>query len=190
MSNTKLFDPNELIDINKKKGLPRTYKFNILTRLVILLFALFVCFYAVYYLLFKVSQAADATMIAKMIPIIIFFAGLNTVMQNLFNIHFLTLTKDHLIAKSIIGIKRVIPFASINKISMSKSKKRYVIIDYIDSNNKKRQYNLMLVFKSMIEILNSIGELAINTKYDDFMASIIVSANPEQKESRINEQDK
>ncbi len=184
MPNRKLIDPAELININQKKGLPRTYSFSILTRLIILLFAILVCIYAVYYLFTNVANSPDATMIAKLIPIIIFFAGLNTIMQNLLNIHTLTLTKEVLIAKSLIGIKRVIPFQGISKISMSKSKKRYVIITYIDKKNKKRQYNLMLVFKNMMEILNSIGELASNAKYDDFMATIIVSAQPQANKSK------
>lgn len=183
MSNQKLIDPAELVNINQKKGLPRSYHFSLVTRLIILLFAVLVCCYAVYYLFTKVAISPDATMIAKLIPIIIFFAGLNTIMQNLFNIHTLTLTEDKLITKSLLGFKREIPFSGITKISMSRSKKRYVIISYIDSSNKKRQYNLMLVFKNMIEILNSIGELATNAKYDDFMTSIIVSANP-QKENK------
>ncbi len=178
MPKDNLIDPAELININQKKGLPRSYRFSLLTRLIILSFAVLVCIYAVYYLLTKVAISPDATMVAKLIPIIIFFAGLNTILQNLLNIHTLTFTKEFLIAKSLIGIKRVIPFDGITKISMSKSKKRYVIIDYIDNKNKKRQYNLMLVFKNMMEILNSIGEMASNAKYDDFMSTIIVSANP------------
>ncbi|MBI9030592.1 hypothetical protein JEZ13_01120 [bacterium] len=177
MTKEKLFDPEELININQKKGLPRAYRFSLSTRITILVFAFLVCCYAVYYLITKVATSPDATMIAKFIPIIIFFAGLNTILQNLFNIHKLILTEDALIVKSLIGIKREIPFAGITKISMSKSKKRYVIIQYIDTKNKKRQYFLMLVFRNMIEILNSIGELAINSKYDDFMTSIIVSAD-------------
>lgn len=178
MSNEKIFDPAELLNINQKKGLPRSYYFSLTTRLIILLFAVLVCVYAVFYLLTKVANSPDATMFAKFMPILIFFAGLNTVLQNLFNIHKLTITQDKLILKSLIGSKREIPFDGISKIAMSKSKKRFVIITYIDENNKKRQYNLMLVFKNMMEILNSIGELAINTKYDEFMATIIVSADP------------
>ncbi len=181
MTKNNLIDPAELININDKKGLPRTYKFSLATRLTILTFAILVCLYAVYYLFTKVAISPDATMIAKLIPIIIFFAGLNTIMQNLLNIHTLTLTKDSLIAKSLLGVKREIPFEGITKISISKSKKRYVILSYIDSKNKKRQYNLMLVFKNMMEILNSIGELAINAKYDEFMSTIIVSAKASDK---------
>ncbi len=176
MSNQKLFDPEELLNINQKKGLPRSYYFSLTTRLIILLFAILVCIYAFYYLFTKVATAPDATMVAKFIPIIIFFAGINTIFQNLFNIHKLTLTKDKLIAKSLIGLTREIPFEGITKITMSKSKKRFVILTYIDANNKNRQYNLMLVFKNMMEILNSIGELAVNAKYDEFMSTIIVSA--------------
>lgn len=181
MPNQKLYDPEALLNINDKKGLPRSYRFSLPTRLTILVFAVLVCVYAIYYLLTKVAKAPDATMIAKFIPILIFFAGLNTIFQNLFNIHSLTLTKDKIIAKSLIGITREINNLDISRIAMSKSKKRYVIITYIDQNNKTRQYNLMLVFKNMMEILNSIGELATNAKYDDFMSTIIVSATPPKK---------
>ena len=185
MASQKLYDPEEMININSKKGLPRSYSFSLTTRLTILLFAILVCCYAVYYLFTKVAKVPDATMIAKLIPIIIFFAGLNTIFQNLFNINKLTLTKNTFIAKSLIGFKREIPFEGISKISMSTNKKRYVILTYIDANNKQRQYNLMLVFKNMMEILNSIGELAVNARYDDFMSSIIVSA--EKKEVKNTE---
>jgi len=180
MSNQKFFDPEALININQKKGLPRSYTFSLPTRLTILIFAILVCVYAVWYSLTKIANAPDSTMFVRFLPILIFFAGLNTVFMNLFNIHKLTITEDRLIAKSIIGIKREIPFSGITKISISKSKKRYVIITYIDANNKQRQYNLMLVFKNMMEILNSIGELANNAKYDEFMSSIIVSADPKK----------
>ena len=178
MPNQKLCDPEALLNINQKKGLPRSYCFSLPTRVTILIFAILVCIYAVYYMFYKVANSPDATMLAKFIPIIIFFAGLNTVFQNLFNIHKLTLTQDKLVTKALIGATREIPFEGITKIAMSNSKKRYVIITYIDANNKKRQYNLMSVFKNMMEILNSIGELATNAKYDDFMSTIIVSADP------------
>lgn len=180
MPNQKLFDPNEMININNKKGLPRSYSFSLATRLTILLFAVLVCCYAIYYLFMNVASAEDPTMFAKLVPIVIFFAGLNTIFQNLFNINKLTLTNDKLIAKSLIGFKREIPFEGISKISMSANKKRYVILTYIDANNKQRQYNLMLVFKNMMEILNSIGELAVNAKYDEFMTTIIVSADKKE----------
>lgn len=185
MSHQNLYDPEALLNINEKKGLPRSYYFSLPTRIIILLFAILVCIYAVYYLITKVAVSPDATMIAKFIPILMFFAGLNTVFQNLFNIHKLTLSKEAIIAKSLIGVARVIPNEGITKIAMSKSKKRFVIITYIDNNNKSRQYNLMLVFKDMMEILNSIGELATNAKYDDFMTTIIVSA--EQKKDNKSE---
>ena len=51
MADPKLYDPNTLIDINEKKGLPRSYHFSLPTRLTILLFSILVCAYAVYYLL-------------------------------------------------------------------------------------------------------------------------------------------
>lgn len=176
MANQTLINPEDLVNINEKRGLPRSYTFSLLTRLTILTFAIMVCCYAVYYLFTKVAKVPDATMFAKFIPILIFFAGLNTIFQNLFNIHKLTLTNEKLITKSLIGLTREIPFEGITKIAMSQNKKRYVILTYLDANNKQRQYNLMLVFKNMMEILNSIGELATNAKYDDFMSSIIVSA--------------
>jgi len=188
MTNQKIYEPKELININQNKGLPRSYSFNLFTRLTILLFAVLVCCYAVYYLLFKIATFPDATMLSKFIPIIIFFAGLNTIFQNLFNVNKLTITKDKLIAKSLIGLKREIPFQGITKIAMSKNKKRYVILTYIDENNKPRQYNLMLVFKNMMEILNSIGELAINAKYDDFMSTVIVSAEKGVKKTEVSDE--
>ncbi|MFA7056544.1 MAG: hypothetical protein WC155_03155 [Candidatus Cloacimonadales bacterium] len=190
MADPKLYDPNTLIDINEKKGLPRSYHFSLPTRLTILLFSILVCAYAVYYLLTRVANSSDATMFAKLVPIIIFFAGLNTLSQNIFNIHTLTLTQDKLIAKSLINIKRKITWSSITKISMSKSKKRYVIITYMDEKNRKKEYNLMLVFKDMIEILNSIGELAKNAKYDEFMTSIIVSAEVKKEAKAENSNEK
>lgn len=190
MPNQKLYDPATLIDINKRKGLPRSYHFSLPTRLTILTFSILVCIYAVYYLLTRIANSPDATMFAKIIPIIILFAGLNTLFQNLFNIHTLTLTEDELIAKSLINIKKVVPWKNITKISMSKSKRRYVILSYVDEKNRVKEYNLMLVFKDMIEILNSIGELAVNSKYDEFMTTIIVSADETKQQKDRSENEK
>ncbi|OQY36688.1 MAG: hypothetical protein B6226_06135 [Candidatus Cloacimonetes bacterium 4572_65] len=180
------FDSTTLIDINNKLGLPRKYSFNIITRLVILTFAFLVIGYVAYLLLYKVGVTADATTFAKVVPFIIMFTALNTVLQNLFNIHSLTLTKEHMEATSLVGIKKIIKWKNINKITMSKSKKRYIIISYIDDKMQQKQYNLMLVFKNMMEIINSIAELAPNAKYDEFMQTIVVSMSPDRKPKESN----
>lgn len=190
MTKQKQYDPTTLIDINERKGLPRSYHFSLPTRLTILTFSILVCIYAVYYLLTRVANSPDATMFAKIIPIIILFAGLNTLFQNLFNIHTLTLTEDKLIAKSLINIKKEMKWQNITKISMSKTKRRYVVINYVDDKNRVKEYNLMLVFKDMIEILNSIGELAVNSKYDEFMTTIIVSADEAKKNKDWSDSEK
>ena len=73
---------------------------------------------------------------------------------------------------------------------MSKGKRRYVDINYVDKKNRVKEYNLMLVFKDMIEILNSICELAVNSKYDEFMTTIIVSADETKQQKDRSENEK
>ncbi len=180
-------DINDFVDINRKKGLPRKYRFNLVIRLIMIAFSFLVVGYALYFMFFKLPIVKDPTIFAKAVPIIVLFAGANTLFQNLFNIHTITITKDYFIASSILGLKRKIKWDSITKFSMNSGKKRYVIISYLDENNNKKQYNLLLVFKQMLEIINSMAELSPNAEYDEFLQTIVVSKIQKTTKVKNNE---
>jgi hypothetical protein len=161
-----------LVDINKRKGLPRTYRFNQFARWFTLLLGSFALVYSIWFIFNKIE--ADTRFIQKLIPFLILFFTLNSVMKNLLSINSIRFQEDSIIFRFLARKNVMIPWTSITKISYSSGRLRAIRISY-KVNEELKVFLFPISFPNMLEIVNSMAEMLPDIEYDDFMQNVIIS---------------
>ncbi len=161
-----------LVDINKRKGLPRTYRFNQFVRWFTLLLGSLAFVYSIWYIFNEIHN--EMTLIKKIIPFLIMFFTLNSVLKNLFSINSIRFTKDTIKFNYLARKNVAISWKSIKKMSYSSARPRAIKILY-GTDNQTKEFLFPISFPNMLEIVNSMAELVSDVQYDDFMQNVIVS---------------
>jgi len=169
---------NEFLDINKTKGLPRTYKFNQFIRWFTLIFAMLAIAYSVWLIFNKVN--ADSSKFSQFIPFAIMFLALNSFLKNLFTLNKIKLTKE-IISFRYLGKKSVnIPWEKLVELGLNEGRRKMISLKYLDGGVEKTlEYSLS--FSKPLEIANSIAEMAPQIKFDEFMGAVVITEK-EKKE--------
>ena len=162
----------DLIDINKKKGLPRTYKFNQFIRWFTIILALFAIIYSIVFIFYHIDP--NTSKIKKAIPFIILFLGINSLLKNLFTLNKIVFTKDDITFKYLAKKPVVIRWEEIKKMTFPESRQKIIKIFYTQ-NGENKEFDLNLTFPNMLEIINSIAEMNKNIEYDKFLQNIVIS---------------
>ena len=168
----------EYLEINKTKGLPRTYKFNQFIRWFILIFALLAIAYSVWLIFNKVD--ANSNKFAQFVPFAIMFLALNSFLKNLFSLNKIKFTESMVIFKYL-GKKSVsIKWETLTKMELNDDKRKKIRLKYLDEDiEKSLEYTLS--FPKPLEIANSIAEMAPQLELDEFMASVVITDKEKQK---------
>lgn len=162
----------DLIDINRKKGFPRTYRFSQFTRWFTIILATAAIVYAVWYVFTGVD--AESQTLKKILPFVIIFLAGSSLFRNLFSLNTLVFLENGLEFRYIMAKTVSIRWEQIKKISMYSGRARAVVLDYtVDDEKKKLMFTM--VFPNMLEIINSIAEMSPDAEYDEFMKNIIIS---------------
>jgi len=161
-----------LVDINKRKGFPRTYRFNQFIRWFTMLLGVFAVAYAVWVILYKVD--GDSNNLIKFVPIVIMMLAVNSVIRNLFTLNALKFYEDK-ISFRYIGKKSVtVAWKEFTKMILTEGKRKAVCLVYIE-NGEEKDFRFFLSFPHILEVINSIAEMAPQIELDDFMQSIVIS---------------
>lgn len=169
---------SEFLDINKTKGLPRTYKFNQFIRWFTLIFAALAIAYSVWLIFNKVD--ADSSKFKQFVPFAIMFLALNSLLKNLFSLNKITLTKE-IISFKYLGKKSInIQWNMLVKMELNDSKRKMIRLKYMD-NDVEESLNYSLRFSKPLEIANSIAEMAPQIEFDEFMGAVVIT-DKEKKE--------
>ena len=165
-------DLGEIIDINKTKGLPRTYKLNQFIRWFTLIFAALAIAYSIWLIFNKVDS--DSSKFAQFVPFVIMFLALNSFLKNLFSLNKIRLTHE-VISFQYLGKKSVnIKWGSLTKMELNDDKRKMIRLKYIvDDVERSLQYTLS--FPKPLEIANSIAEMAPQIEFDEFMAAVVIT---------------
>ena len=165
-------DLGEFLDINKTKGLPRTYKFNQFIRWFTLIFAALAIAYSIWLIFNKVDS--DSSKFAQFVPFAIMFLALNSFLKNLFSLNKIKLTQEMIsfkyLAKKNINIK----WESLTKMELNDDKRRMIRLKYIE-DDKEKSLEYTLSFPKPLEIANSIAEMAPQIEFDEFMAAVVIT---------------
>jgi hypothetical protein len=168
----------DLIDINKKKGFPRVYKFNAFARWFTIILSLFAIFYAIWYVFAAVD--ANTAFFRKIIPFVIIFFAANSLFRNLFSLNSILFKQDEIVFRFIMPKDVHISWQNIDKLSLYEGKSRAIQIEYTEGE-RKRTLVITMNFPNMLEIINSIAELCPELELDDFMKNVVISDKEKQK---------
>ncbi|MBC8384579.1 MAG: hypothetical protein H8E57_03560 [Candidatus Cloacimonetes bacterium] len=160
------------IDINKRKGFPRIYRFNRFIRWFTLVFGLAAICYAGWLILNKIG--ADSSKFLKVVPFIIIFFAANSVMKNLFSLNSIKFTNDEIIFRYLARKAKHISWSEITKMQLDDGKHKQIQLVFGEKETEKK-YCFTISFPNMLEIVNSIAELCPNIAYDDFIKNVIIS---------------
>ncbi len=179
----KKYDTYDLIDINKKKGFPRVYRFNPFIRWFVILLSVFAIAYSVWYVFTAID--AETSTFHKIVPFVIIFFAANSLFRNLFSLNSILFRKDRISFRFLASKTVSIPWDNIRKLSLYPGKTRAVRLHYF-SGDEEKQLIFTMTFPNMLEIMNSIGEMCPHLEYDDFMKNIILT-DKEREEARKKE---
>jgi len=176
-----LKDSIDLLDINKKKGFPRTYRFNGFIRWFTIILSFLVICYAIWFILTAID--AQTGTFKKIVPFIIIFLAGNSLFRNLYSLNYIDFHEDKIIFGYLLAKKVVIRWEKITKMSVYSGKAKAVVLEY-NIDGQKKQLIFTMGFPHMLEILNSIAEQCPGIEYDSFMQNIIIQAYHSRHENR------
>lgn len=180
----KKYDTYDLIDINKKKGFPRVYRFNPFVRWFVILLSLFAIAYSVIYIFTAVD--ADTSTIRKIIPFVIIFFAANSLFRNLFSLNSVLFKEDGISFRYLASKNVYIPWENLLKLSLYPGKARAIKIHYL-ADEREKDLVITMNFPNMLEIINSISEKCPHLEYDEFMKNITLT-DKEREEARKKEE--
>lgn len=174
----------DLIDINKKKGFPRVYRFNPFIRWFVIILSLLAIAYSVWYIFTSVH--ADTPTFQKIVPFIIIFLASNSLIRNLFSLNSILFKENQIVFRFIASRTVTIPWENIRKIALHSGKARAIRLSYSDDKDSNKELIFTMTFPNMLEIINSISEMCPNLQYDDFMKNVTLT-DREREEAKKKE---
>ncbi|MBW6516301.1 MAG: hypothetical protein K0B81_06770 [Candidatus Cloacimonetes bacterium] len=180
----KKFEAYNLIDINKKKGFPRTYRFNQFVRWLVILLSLFAITYAVYYIFTGID--ADSSTIHKIVPFVIIFLAIHSLLRNLFSLNSIRFKSEGIEFRYIANRSVFIRWEDIKRLALYQGKTRAIKLTY-QLNEREKELIFTMVFPNMLEIINSIAEMCPHLAVDEFMRNVTLTEE-ERAEAREKEE--
>lgn len=165
-----------LIEINKRKGLPRKYKFNQFIRWFTFIFGLLAVVYSGWLIFAKISS--DNSNFQKFIPFAILFLALNSVLKNLFSLNAIVFKQDTL-GFHYLGRKSfIVAWKDLKRMEFLEDKRKLIRLKYLQDKAEKT-FDFPMAFPNMLEIINSIAEMCPHLEYDEFIGNVVIS--PKEK---------
>ncbi len=162
----------KLIDINKIKGFPRTYRFNSFARWFTLLMALLACSYAFYVIIARLTP--EASTFHKAVPFLILFLAANSILKNLFSLNSVRFEEDRIIFGYLGKKNAIVPWASIRKMYLDDARRRLVKVTF-STTQGNRSVEFTLGFPNILEIINAMAEMCPDMEFDEFMSKVVIS---------------
>jgi hypothetical protein len=173
-----MVDVKNLIDINERKGLPRTYRFRQFLRWFTLFWGVAAIVYAVYLIFDKID--GDTSKYLKVIPFIIMFLAATSIMRNLFSLNTVVFTTSGVKFTFIGKASIYIPVGTLTKMDLDDGKHKQIKLTFT-VDGKEQTFMMPISFPGMLEIVNSIAELNPDVELDEFMTNVIVSEKEKAK---------
>jgi len=154
-----------------KDLIPISYRYNPWIRYPMLLISSSVIVYTVYFLVLQINQ--NTPLLMKIIPFIILYVALDSILRHIASLNSVTFTPDMLIlgflAKRSIRIPydRIIRFEIMRKITL------YLILFYADEDGRERTFRTNLSFPNMIKVLMGIEDMAPQLQIDEKMRAAL-----------------
>ncbi|MDD3051693.1 MAG: hypothetical protein PHR06_11175 [Candidatus Cloacimonetes bacterium] len=165
-----------VVDFSELKPGGKKYSFSLVLRFVTILFSLFAFVMSIYMIFFRIN--ANTSMFNKIVPFIILFLAVTSLMKNLFSVNSVIIKQDS-IRFCYLGMKsRTILWAEFRGMSYQDSKPRAIVIEFF-RDNKIQKFIFPIGFPHMLEIVNSIAVKCPDINYDAFLKNVVIL--PEKK---------
>ena len=171
----------QYLNINERKGFPRSYWFNQAIRWFTILFSGLAIIYGGWLIVNKVN--VDSSTFTKVVPFLVIFFALNSLLRNLFTINRLIFRAEGIEFTYLLKKNVYIPWQDFVSIKLIKARQRILDISYTGNEGEIKVHELTLAFPRMLEILNAIIEMVPQAELDDFVSSVAVSEGEKQKQA-------
>jgi len=169
----------EYLNINERKGFPRSYWFNRFIRWFTIIFSILAIAYAGWLIFNKLD--IDSSNFTKLVPFLIIFFALNSLLRNLFTLNRLIFRQEGIEFVYLLKKNVYIPWVDFVSIKLTKARQKILDVHYSGSDGEMKLQELTLAFPNMLEILNAIIEMVPQAELDDFVGSIAVAREEKRK---------
>jgi hypothetical protein len=127
--------------------------------------------YSVFFLLNFVQ--AETPIFFKLMPIVICFVGLNSVLLKVTSLNSITFQPQHLRLGCIAKRKNLIPYDSIQGLDLNKRITYYMLISYQDEKGIVRELSTPASFPHILEIIFNLAEMAKQAVIPEKMQGVL-----------------
>lgn len=149
--------PRQLNIESIKDKLPVRYRIHFLARGMMIAFALAIVGYSIFFLFSFVR--GDTPLFYKILPLVICFVGVDSLLKHLFTLNSITFFEDHLAMGYIAKPSLRIPFTSMISMELKKKITFYLFLTYMDDKGIKTEFKIKGSFPKVLEIILGLYEL-------------------------------
>lgn len=162
--------PHEIKVKSIRNELPATYHYSLWMRLIMLIVALVICLYALFFFVRFVSS--DTPIFFKVLPLIILFVALDSVFKQLTSLNRVTFYEDKICFGFLGKPKVVIPYDNISSIDLNKQISFSIILKYRDGD-KEKIFKTSASFPKILEILLNLADFAPNAQLNQLLGKVV-----------------
>ena len=147
--------------------IPVRYRIHILARGTMIAFALAIATYSIYFLVLYVR--ADTPLFYKLLPLIIFFIGVDSLFRHLFSLNSITFFENHLAMGYIAKRSLKIPYENLISMELTKKITFYLFLNYKDDKGVTTEFRVKGSFPKVLEIILGLYEMVPQLVLSDKM---------------------
>lgn len=151
--------------------MPVSYRYNVVSRTVMLLFASFITVYTIYFLITRVT--ADTPLFFKILPMIILYIALDSVFRHVTSLNQVIFTAECLWLRFILKPSIPIPWDEIESMQLRKQITYYLHLGFKDLKGRKRLIKVNAAYPKMLEIIYNIADLSPNVVMNDELVKMV-----------------
>jgi hypothetical protein len=165
-------NPDDLIGINKRLGLPRDYRFNPALRRLSLFGSIFAFFFCMWFAFFRVNL--DFPILLRILPFAVMFVAVQSFISNVTSLDRIRFEQKGIVFHYIMRKPVYILWEWFRRMEFSTQGFRAIKITY-ESSQGIQEYRMTITFNHVLEIVNSIAEMCPQLEYDSFMKNVVVN---------------
>jgi len=161
----------EIDKFDMRSQVPVRYRYNPWIRCLMLSISTCVIAYTLYFLALQINQSTPLLM--KIIPFIILYVALDSIIRHLTQLNVVTFTDSDLILGFMAKKRIMIPYHRIKSIGITRKITLYLLLYYLDDQGKERMFKTNLSFPHMIRIMMGIEDMAPQISIDDKLSAAL-----------------
>ncbi len=147
------------------------YRYHQGVKWFMLLISFLMMVYSIYFMLNFVQ--AETPLFFKIVPLVIGFVGLDSILRKTTSLNSITFMPDHLRLGYIAKRKIIIPYDNIRSIDLVKKITIYIALSYQDEKGAVRQLRTPASFPHTLEIIFNLAEMATQAVIPEKMQGVL-----------------